>query len=92
VLKKIWKREIKKDGTFADEVFTSSFDYAADGKIRAAYEDPNNSFNPFSTGSDESSYEDRKQFLIFVLGRYFLLRGKQEVAYLTWRKLSSVKR
>jgi len=91
VLKKIWKMELKKDSTFADGVLTSTFDYAADAKLRAAYEDPNNSFNPFSTGIDEDSYEDRKQFLIFILGRYWLLRGKQEVAYLTWSKIKFCK-
>ncbi len=54
--------KVKKDSTFADGVL-STFDYAADSKLRATYEDPSNSFNPFSTGIDEDSYEDGKQFL-----------------------------
>jgi hypothetical protein len=70
VLKRIEKMELKKDSTFADGVLTSTFDYAADIKLHAAYEVPNNSFNPFTTGVDDDSYDDRKQYLIFVLGRY----------------------
>lgn len=88
VLKKQWEQLMEMDETFASGIGTSSFDYEADKKIRDAYLDEKNSFNPFSTSDGMSAYDDRRRYLIFVLGRYFLLRGRKELAYLKWKQIN----
>jgi len=37
-----------------------------------------NKFDPFSTSDGPSAYTDRLNYAVFVLGRYWLLRGHNE--------------
>jgi hypothetical protein len=84
VLKKQWEEERKKDPKFATGVLTSTFDYEADSKIRNAYP---KTFDPFSTSDGTKGYLDRMRYLVFVLGRYFFVRGRKEVAFMKWSQL-----
>jgi hypothetical protein len=86
ILKKQWDEEMKKDPTFATGVGTSTFDYEADRKIRDAY--LNKSFDPFAADESTKAYDDRKRYLVFVLGRYFFLRGRKELAFLKWNQIN----
>ncbi len=42
--------------------------------------------NPFADDDTTKAYDDRKNYLIFVLGRYFFLRGRKELAFLKWNQ------
>jgi hypothetical protein len=44
-------------------------------------------FDPFSTSDGPMGYQHRLWYLIFVLGRYWLLRGRKEVAFLLWSQV-----
>jgi hypothetical protein len=85
VLKSQWEQQKAKDPTFATGVNTSTFDYEADYKIREAYRD--NKFDPFSMSDEGCAYDDRCRYLVFILGRYFLLRGRKELAFLKWKQI-----
>jgi hypothetical protein len=84
VLKKQWEEERKKDPKFATGILTSTFDYDADRKIREAYP---KDFDPFSTSDGTKAFLDRIRYLVFVLGRYFFVRGRKEVAFMKWSQL-----
>jgi hypothetical protein len=86
VLRKIWLQEMEKDETFASGIGTSTFDYEADKKIRDAYKDTD--FDPLSNSDSPKAYDDRRRYLIFVLGRYFLIRGRKELTYLKWSQVN----
>jgi hypothetical protein len=85
VLKAQWELEKAKDPTYATGVRTSTFDFEADYKIREAYRSKR--FDPLSESNKTSAYDDRHRYLVFVLGRYFLLRGRKELAFLMWKQL-----
>jgi hypothetical protein len=70
---------------FATGVVTSIFDYEADHQIRQAYCEKR--FNPFSTTDEACAYNGRHRYLVFVLGRYFLVRGRKELAFLKWNQI-----
>ncbi len=78
VLVRIWNEEREKDTMFATGV--QAFDFDADKKIREAYQGKNK-FNPFSTEETKKAFEDRLRYLVFVFGRYFMLRGRKEIAF-----------
>ncbi len=85
VLRKQWEETMKQDPTYATGVGTSTFDYEADRKIRDAYK--GGKWDPFSTSDGNSAYDHRKQYLVFVLGRYWLLRGRKELSSLKWSQI-----
>jgi len=82
VLKKQWKNEIEVDETFGTGVRTSDPDLEADRKIREVFDA--GKFDPFSTSDGPAAYEHRLWYIVFVLGRYWLVRGRKEVAFLRW--------
>jgi len=84
----MWNKGIEVDPTFATGVCTSEPDLKADWKIRKKYEDK--AFNPFSSSDGLQAFNDRLCYGAFVLGRYFLLRGKKEVAFLKWSQVKFV--
>ncbi len=79
VLTSLWATERTSDPTFATGIGTASFDMDSDLKIREKYRD--GTFNPLSTAVMDTAFSDRLKYGIFVLGRYFLLRGQNEIAY-----------
>jgi hypothetical protein len=85
VLKKQWKKEIQNNDTFGTGVRTSLPDLEADRKICLKYDQ--GLFDPFSTSDRTLPYEHRKWYCIFVLRRYWLLRGRKEVAFLKWSQV-----
>jgi hypothetical protein len=85
VLTAQWAKERQHDPKFATGVGTSSFDMDADLKIRQLYQDKK--FDPFSTATTDAAFRDRLKYAIFVLGRYFLLRGRTEIAYCSWSQV-----
>ncbi len=82
---KLWKEEREKDSTFATGVQTATFDFDADQKIHIAYRDMD--FDPFSTAKGNKAFENRLQYLVFVFGRYFMLRGRKEITFLLWEQV-----
>ena len=85
VLASQWGSERELNPNFASGVGTSTFDMEADCKLREKYDA--GEFNPFSTEVTPLAYEHRRKYLIYVLGRYFLLRGRNEIAYCYWRQI-----
>jgi hypothetical protein len=85
VLIKSWKQQMEKDDKFGTGIGTAQINYDADQKNRSAFAD--SKFNPFSTSDGKSAYLDRFRYLIFVLGRYVMLRGRKEVASLKWKQV-----
>ncbi|MFY7882254.1 MAG: hypothetical protein ACOVR6_08160 [Fimbriimonas sp.] len=85
VLKRQWENEVNKDPQFATGIRTSSPDLDADWKIREKYNAKE--FDPFSTSDGTSAYQDRLHYAVFILGRYWLLRGKKEIAFLLWSQV-----
>jgi hypothetical protein len=85
VLASQWGSERELKPNFASGVGTSTFDMEADRKLRDKYDAGD--FNPFSTEVTPLAYEHRRKYLIYVLGRYFLLRGRNEIAYCYWRQI-----
>jgi hypothetical protein len=90
VLIKQWQETMAVEPTFASGVGTSTIDYHADQKIREKYE--KKLFDPFSTSDGSIAFHDRLCYMVFVLGRYWLLRGRTEVALLTWDKVKFIER
>jgi hypothetical protein len=84
-VKSQWTIEKGSDPTFAEGVKTATFDMDADLKIHQKFQD--GKFNPFSLELTEEAYDDRLKYAIWVLGRYFLLRGKNEIAFCTWAQV-----
>jgi hypothetical protein len=72
----------EQDPTFATGIGTAPFDMNADFKIREHFR--SGKFNPFSTDLTEEAYKDRLKYAIYVLGRYFLCRGRNEIAFCCW--------
>jgi hypothetical protein len=70
VLTAQWALEMEKDEKFASGIGTSTFDDDADKKLRDLFSA--GKFNPFSTDTTTEAYEDRKRYMVYVLGRYFL--------------------
>jgi len=66
--------EMKKDDKFASGVGTSTFDGDADKKLQDRFAEV--TFNPFSTKTTTEAYEDRKKYMVYVLGRLGDLGGK----------------
>jgi hypothetical protein len=85
VLVELWKEERENDDTFATGVQTATFDFDADKKIRIAYRDTD--FDPFSVAKTDKAFEDRLRYLVFIFGRYFMLRGRKEIAFLEWKQV-----
>jgi hypothetical protein len=71
VLKKQWEKEIEVDETFGTGVRTSDPVLEADQKIREAFDA--GKFDPFSTSDGNAAYEHWLWYLVFVLGRYWLV-------------------
>jgi len=70
ILSTTWADEMEKDPSFASGTGTSTFYEDADKKLREFYKE--GKFNPFSTATTQEAYEDRKKYMISVLGRFFL--------------------
>ncbi len=85
VLASQWAIEMEKDDKFASGVGTSTFDGDADKKLRDRFAE--GTFNPFSTKTTTEAYDDRKKYMIYVLGRFFLRRGKTEIAFTYWNQV-----
>jgi len=85
VLTAQWALQCEADPTFASGVGTSTFDMNADFKIREHFR--LGKFNPFSTELTEDAYNDRLKYAIYVLGRYFLCRGCNEIAFCNWEQV-----
>jgi len=85
VLSAQWAIEMEKDPNFASGIGTSTFDGDADLKLRELFQQGR--FNPFSTESTTEAYEVRKRYMIYVLGRFFLRRGKNEIAFTFWNQV-----
>jgi hypothetical protein len=90
VLMKQWQEAMQDDPTFASGVGTSTIDYEADRKIREKYN--KKEFDPFSINDGTLAFHDRMCYMVFVLGRYWLLRGRSEVAQLKWENLKFVEK
>jgi hypothetical protein len=88
VLTTMWAQEQEVDKTFATGVGISTFDENADLKIRNQYRE--GKFNPMTSEVTEKAYDDRLKYMIFVLGRYFLCRGRTEIAFSLWRNVKLV--
>jgi hypothetical protein len=69
VLATQWAIKMEKDEKFASGVGTSTFDGDADKKLRDRFAE--GTFNPFSTKTTTKEYEDRKKYMVYVLGRFF---------------------
>jgi len=82
VLMAQWTKMQEEDPTFASGTGTATFDMNADYKIREHFR--SGKFNPFSTALTEEAYKDRLKYAIYVLGRYFLCRGRSEIAFCCW--------
>jgi hypothetical protein len=82
VLKSQWDAQMKQDETFASGVGTATFDWDGDLKIRECYRE--GKFNPFSLEISKQAYNDRLKYAIWCLGRYFLCRGRKEIAFCMW--------
>jgi len=85
VLKKQWDKAIEEDDSFGTGVGTSEPDLEADRKIREKYDQ--GLFDPFTTSDGPAAYQQRLWYMVFVLGRYWLLRGRKEVAFLNWSQV-----
>jgi len=72
----------EQDPTFASGIGTATFDMNADFKIREHF--CSGMFNPFSTDLSEEAYKDRLKYAVYVLGRYFLCCGQNEIAFCCW--------
>jgi hypothetical protein len=79
VLSAQWEEEHSADPTFATGIGTATFDSDSDMKLRDKFRD--GTFNPFSTEISDEAFTDRLKYVIYVLGRYFLLHGRNEIAY-----------
>jgi len=80
-----WALQREADPTFASGVGTATFDMNADFKIREHFRA--GKFNPFSKELTEDAYNDRLKYAIYVLGRYFLCRGRNEIAFCNWEQV-----
>lgn len=85
VLTAQWANERTSDPSFATGIGTASFDMDSDLKLRDKYKD--GTFNPFSTDVTDVAFSDRMKYAVFTLGRYFLLRGRNEIAYCHWSQV-----
>ena len=94
VQKALWNQEIVKDSSYGTGKKTSTFDWEGDAKIEIAYLDPKHPFNPWDTSDSSAGYDSRMWYLVFICGRYFLLRGEKEIAELnvdqfSWHKFTT---
>jgi hypothetical protein len=85
VLSTTWADEMENDPTFASEIGMSTFYEYADKKLREFYKE--GKFNPLSTATTKEGYEDRKKYMIYILGRFFLQRGKNEIVFCYWNQV-----
>jgi hypothetical protein len=85
VLRRHWEETLKVDPTHATGIGTSTFDYEADRKIREKYKE--GKWDPFSNSNGSSACDHRKQYLVFVLGRSWLLCGRKELSSLKWSQI-----
>jgi hypothetical protein len=69
VLTTTWANEMESDPTFASGIGTSTFYEDLDKKLREFYKE--GKFNPFSTATTKEGYDDRKKYMIYILGRFF---------------------
>jgi len=69
VLSTTWADEMENDPTFASDIGMSTFYEYADKKLREFYKE--GKFNPLSTATTKEGYEDRKKYMIYILGRFF---------------------
>jgi hypothetical protein len=85
VLKTMWDAKREADPLFASGIGTSTCDMDADNKIWQQFKE--GKFDPFSTGTSETNYEDRLKYCVFILGRYFLCRGQREIVFSKWKQV-----
>jgi hypothetical protein len=85
VLTTLWAKQREEDPTFASGIGTSTFDMNGDFKIREQFR--SGKFNPFSMKLSEAAYKDRLKYAVYCLGRYFLCRGRGEIAYCEWKQV-----
>jgi hypothetical protein len=76
VLSAQWAIKMEKDPNFASGIGTSTFDGDADLKLRELFRQ--GTFNPFSTETTTEAYEDRKRYMVYVLGRFFCEGGRMK--------------
>ena len=81
----MWKNEIKKDESFGTGVNTSVPDLEADEKIWHTY--LTGRFDPFSTSDGATAYQHRLWYGVFIVGRYWFLQGRKEVAHILWSQV-----
>jgi hypothetical protein len=80
-----WAILMEKDEKFASGIGTLTFDGDADKKLREMYKQ--GTFDPFSTKTTTDAYKDRKKYMVYVLGCFFLRRGKNEIAFTYWNQV-----
>ncbi len=80
-----WAKEHTADPTFTTGIGTAIFDNDSDLKPCDKFRD--GTFNPFSTDITNEAFSHQMKYAIFVLGRYFLLRSCNEIAYCTWSQV-----
>ena len=76
---------MEKDEKFASGIGTSTFDGDADKKLWEMYKQ--GTFDPLSSKTTTEAYEDRKKYMVYVLGRFYLQRGKNEIAFTFWNQV-----
>lgn len=86
VLTAQWVLEMEKDETFASGVGTSTFDDDADKKLRELF--AAGKFNSFSTATTTKACEDRKKYMVYVLGRFFYDEVKRRYRFRIGIKLN----
>jgi hypothetical protein len=85
VLSTMWAKQMEEDPDFATGVQTSTCDMNADFKLRERYR--NGTFNPFSEDITKEAFDDRLKYAVYCLGRYFLCRGRSEIAFCDWKQI-----
>ena len=85
VLATMWAKEMEEDPDFASGVNTSTCDMNADFKLRYQYH--NGTFNPFTEAITKEAFDDRLKYAVYCLGRYFLCRGRKEIAFCHWKQI-----
>jgi len=85
VLATMWAKQMDEDPDFATAVHTSTCDMNADFKLREQYR--NGTFNSFTEAITKEAFDDRLKYAVYCLGRYFLCRGRTEIAFGDWKQI-----
>ena len=81
-----WDKAKATEPTFGTFANRAKFDEEADVKLRLSHQ--KKLFDPFQYVENETIYKELVRVMVFIMGRYFLYRGRVEIAQITWKEVN----